>query len=59
MDEIEMAHLQLLLHGTLALKPNLINLMNRLGQKTTPAAAAPPYASPRVKLLCGIDQLNG
>ena len=43
-------------HGTLVLKPNCIKLNNRLGRKTTPAAAAPTYTCPRAKLICGIDK---
>lgn len=45
-------------HSTLAFKPNWIKLINRLGRKSTPAAAAPTYAWPRVKLLCGIDKTS-
>ena len=43
-------------HGTLVFKPNCIKLTNRLGRKTTPAAAAPTYTCPRAKLICGIDE---
>ena len=42
--------------GTLALKPNYVKLINRLGRKTTPAADAPTYTCPRVKLLPEIDK---
>ncbi len=43
-------------HDTLVLKLNCIKLTNRLGRKTTPAAAAPTYTCPRAKLICGIDK---
>ena len=43
-------------HGTLAFKPNCIKLINRLGRKSTLAAANPTNICPRAKMICGIDK---